>query len=737
MKFARFAVVLLLLLFAFEPPAAHAYIGPGAGFAFVGSFFVLFTTFLLTFLKLITAPVRAVWRWLKWRKALAKSRVRKVIVLGLDGQDPELTDRFLKEGILPNFARLREQGGYVRLDSSFPAESPVAWSCFQTGCNPGKHKIFDFLVPNRKSHLPELCSAKVTGPGRTINIGKYKIPVGKPTIDLGRKSQPFWKILGDHGIFSTILRVPITFPPDKFNGTLLSAMCVPDLKGSQGTFSYYSDEPVEEGAFTGGMRIPVRVENGIVKSYISGPENTMVEGAGEMRLPFEVRLGQDGADAELVLEKKKYPLELREFTPWIEMKFKPGLGIGVRGIARFYLLGTSPHFRLYMTPLNIDPDKPALPISHPFTYAIYLSKLYGRYSTLGMAEDTWGLNERVLDEEAFLKQAYLIHQEREAQFFDALEKVKRGTVVCVFDITDRLQHMFFRYLEPDHPANADKDVEVHRDAIRDLYKNMDELLGRVMKTVRKDTVLFVMSDHGFKPFRRGVNLNSWLYQNGYLALKGDRPTGAQWYQDVDWSKTRAYAVGLGGVYINLKDREAKGIVEPGEEHAGLKQEIADKLRQLRDDRHDAAAIAEVYDTAEIYNGPYVREAPDLFAGFHVGYRASWDCATGRISDDVFEDNTKSWSGDHCMNPPDVPGIFLSNREIGVERVNIMDIGPTVIDLFGVPVPAWCDGKSFMPVDAESSKPRGSKPEFESSRDAERDEAEVQAVAGRSARKSTS
>jgi predicted AlkP superfamily phosphohydrolase/phosphomutase len=685
------ALVLAALL---DPPTVEAYIGPGAGFAFVGSFFVVLTAFFLAFLKLITAPVRAVVRWVKARKSLAKSRVRRVVVVGLDGQDPELTDRFLAEGLLPNFARLAEAGCYVRLDTSLPAESPVAWSSFQTGCNPGKHKIFDFLVPNRKSHLPELCSAKVRAAGRTLRLGRYRLPLGRPSIDLGRKSRPFWSILGEHGIWSSVIRVPITFPPEKFHGVLLSAMCVPDLKGSQGTFSYYSDEPRREGAFTGGMRIPVEVRDGVVRTHVSGPENTLVEGGGELRIPFEVRV-LPGGGASLAIDGRTLALERRRFSPWIELRFRAAPGFPVRGIVRFYLLETAPHFKLYMTPIQIDPDRPALPISHPFTYAVYLSKTRGRFATLGLAEDTWALNERVLDEQAFLDQAWSIHEEREAQLFDALEKTKRGAVVCVFDVTDRVQHMFWRYLEPDHPANAGKDVERHRDTLRVLYRRMDDLLGRVLARIDRHTVLMVMSDHGFKPFRRGVNLNTWLWQNGFLALREARPTGAQWYQDVDWSRTRAYAVGLGGIYLNLKGREAQGIVEPGEEQRRVKREIAAGLRGLQDAERDAPAVAEVYDTAEVYSGPYVREAPDLFVGFHVGYRASWDCATGEIAPHVLQDNTRSWSGDHCMNPPDVPGIFLANRPIDVPRIHIMDIGPTVLDLFGVRVPAYCDGRPVM------------------------------------------
>lgn len=692
-------------LFLVEPTAAHAYIGPGAGFAFVSSFFVVFAAMFLAVAKLLTWPIRGLVRLLRSlrrSRALSRARARRVVILGLDGQDPVLTDRFLAEGILPNFARLRDRGSYVRLRTSYPAESPVAWSCFQTGSNPGRHRVFDFLVPNRKSYLPELCSAKVTNSPRSIRLGRYRIPIGKPTIDLGRKSVSFWKVLGDHGIFSSVLRVPITFPPEKFNGVLLSAMCVPDLKGSQGTFSFYSSEPEGEQPYTGGIRIPVKPDHGVVRTYVSGPENSLLEKGGEMRIPFEVRLHRpkNGADAELVVDKASYPLKLGEFTPWVDLKFRAGLGIKVQGIVRFYLKEIEPHFKLYMTPINVDPDRPALPVSHPFTYAMYLSKTQGRYSTLGLAEDTWGLNERVLDEAAFLKLAWLIHDERERMFFDAIEKTRRGAVVCVFDITDRLQHMFWRYLDAGHPANEGKDVEFHRDALRDLYVRMDDLLGRTLAKIDDETVLFVMSDHGFNSFHRGVNINSWLWKNGFLTLKnGNRPTGARWYQDIDWSGTQAFAVGLGGIYLNMRGREAKGIVEPGEQERQVKAAISERLRDLRDDERGSPAVADVYDLREIYSGPYTREAPDLFVGFKVGYRASWDCAVGVVNEGLFEDNTRSWSGDHCMNPPDVPGVFFSTRRLRADSVSIMDVGPTVLDLFGVPVPGHYDGKPVPMEDA--------------------------------------
>ena len=697
--------VLALVLLLSGPETALAYVGPGAGFAFVSSIFIIIFTTFLAFLTLLTWPIRWVVQRIRGSKAMAAARTKRVVVLGLDGQDPELTEQFMAEGLLPNFERLKQQGTFRPLQTTLLAESPVAWTSFQTGCNPGKHRIFDFLVPNRKSHLPELCSARVDPPRRTLPLGPFRIPLGKPVIQAGRRSQPFWKILGDHGIFSTVLRVPITFPAEKFNGVLLSAMSVPDLQGSQGTYFYFSSDTAEAAtqSLTSGQRVPFSVDDGVGRAEIPGPQNSLRADGRELTLPLELRPSTPGTDAELIIDGVSYPLKRREYTPWITLTFKAGLGISVRGIVRFYLLETSPHLKLYMTPINIDPDKPALPISHPFTYAVYLSKTQGQYATLGLAEDTSALNEGVIDEDAFLGQTYLIHEERERMFFDALDKTARGAMICVFDITDRLQHMFFRHLDENHPANRGRDSK-NRDAIRTLYKQMDDLVGRTMDRIDDDTVLVVMSDHGFKPFRRGVNLNSWLYNHGFLALKNGGPTGADMFQDVDWSKTKAYAVGFGGIYLNLAGRESHGIVSPGQDAAEVKRAIQDGLRQLYDDEEETHPVREVYDANEVYSGPYVGEAPDLIVGFQPGHRAGWLSVTGGVSDVEIEDNTRPWSGDHNFNPPDVPGMLFCNKKIASSHPSIMDIGPTVLDLFGVAIPAYCDGVSLMPAPTPAAHP---------------------------------
>ena len=693
-RFLILALFCALPLLAWPSPV-DAYIGPGAGIAIVSSFLIVLITFLLALLTLLTWPFRWLLQRLKRRTSWGRGQTERVVILGLDGLDPVLTERFMAEGLLPHFERLARGGSYGRLGTTLPAESPVAWSSFQTGCNPGRHRVFDFLIPDRKTYLPKLCSAEIRSASRTLSLGPYRIPLCKPRILFERKSRSFWKTLGDHGIPSTVLRVPVSFPPEKFEGRMLSAMSVPDLRGTLGTFSYYTSDPVQPQPLSGGVRIPVRVENGRVRSHIEGPAHPWKQEAGPLRIAFEVHLtGERGDAAEVKLNGSRHPLPLGRFTPWIRLQFRGPLGKSVRGIGRFYLRQVSPYFQLYLSPLNIDPESPILPISHPLSYSMYLAKTQGPFATLGLAEDTWALNEGVLDEEAFLKQAYLVRREREGMFFDAIEKTARGAVICVFDITDRIQHMFWRYLEEDHPANADKDSTRHPGAIRELCQRMDDLLARTLAAIHEDTVLILLSDHGFKSFRRGVNLNSWLYRQGYLVLR-DEPTGADGFQGVDWVRTQAYAVGMGGIYLNLRGREARGAVSVSRAES-LKSQITQQLKEMEDPQTQLKPVAEIYDTALQYRGPYASEGPDLVVGFRAGYRASWSTATGAVTWDVIEDNVKNWSGDHCMNPPEVPGVLFCNRAIRTAGASIMDIGPTVLDLFGIPTPSYCDGRSLLP-----------------------------------------
>jgi predicted AlkP superfamily phosphohydrolase/phosphomutase len=331
-------------------------------------------------------------------------------------------------------------------------------------------------------------------------------------------------------------------------------------------------------------------------------------------------------------------------------------------------------------------------IGYPKVYPVYLAKRQGPYATLGLAEDTWGLSEHVLDDQHFLQQCIDIERERESMFFDGLEKVPEGLVVCVFDGTDRMQHMFWRYLDDRHPARPASVPAAMGRVIEDLYVRMDDLVGRTVAACNgDDTLLMVLSDHGFNTFRRGIDLNRWLEEHGYLVVD-DARRGGEHLAGVDWSRTRAFAIGLTGIFINQKDKFAQGIVEAGESAEALRAEIAQKLRTLVDPETGAGAIKSVYQAAKAYRGPYKDQAPDLIVGYASGYRVSWDAAVGQTSREVFHDNTKAWSGDHCVDPSVVPGVLFCNRAIAAEQPRLLDIAPTVLDLFGVPVPEHMDGR---------------------------------------------
>ena len=146
-----------------------------------------------------------------------------------------------------------------------------------TGVDCSHHNIFDFLTSDPRTYKPVLSSAEISG-ARTISLGKYRIPVGRPRVKLLRRSLPFWKILGERGVFSSVIRVPITFPPEKFHGHCLSGMCTPDLRGSQGTFSHYTTRPAAAGPTEGGTRVPLTREGSVIRSVVRGPDDTLRTG---------------------------------------------------------------------------------------------------------------------------------------------------------------------------------------------------------------------------------------------------------------------------------------------------------------------------------------------------------------------------------------------------------------------------------------------------------------------------
>jgi len=691
-----------------------AYIGPGAGFALGGSFLFALAGILLAILAVLAWPARVAIRSLRGRGRRRDARARRVVVLGLDGLDPVLARRWMDEGALPNLDQLRRDGGYRPLGTTWPAMSPVGWSTFATGVDASGHNIFDFLTRDKLTHMPTLSSTRLRREaGR--RLGPLRLPGGGHPFESLKRSKPFWTTCAEAGVATSILRVPITFPPDRFGGKLLSAMCVPDLRGTQGTFTEFREPATaatgaDAAATTGGVRLTLTPtgREGAFTGALPGPDAP--DGSGPLTVPVLVTVDRAASRAVFTLGGKSFTLGAETYSEWIPVGFGRG-SQQAHGICRVRVTSFAPRFTFYVTPLHIDPARPAVPISNPPHLAMALAKLHGSYATLGLAEDTWALNERVIDEQAFLDQAYSIHEERRRQFLHALDRTPEGVVSVVFDATDRIQHMFFRYLDPAHPANRGKDVERHKDAILDLYRRADALVGETRARLRKGDVLLVASDHGFKQFQRGVNLNAWFRDNGYLYLKGDPQAGplpviaeGKRFEcgEVDWPRTRAYTNGLAGFYLNVKGREHDGCVDPADV-ATLKRELIDRLRGLPDPGRDGQeAITELWASEDIYRGPYRENGPDVIVGYKPGYRADWDAAVGAVSGTAISDNTRSWSGDHCMDPRQVPGVLFSSLPFMAGKPNLVDLAPTVLDLLGVAAPAHMTGRSIFSGDGEAA-----------------------------------
>lgn len=663
------------------------YVDPGSGYAFLNMsawLIALLAGFFGTFLFFF----RRIFRFIKKHKrplitgviALilagtligvfmtkpAESFDKKVIVLGVDALSPEIIEPMIQQGKLPHFARLKAMGSYDRLATTNPPQSPVAWAAFATGKNPGKNGIFDFIKRDPKTYGVELV---FSGMDR-----------GRPTGAL--KAKGFWDYTSRRKVPTVVLACPDTFPAEKIFGKMLSGMGVPDILGTQGTFTFYTSEPLNSEQETGGKVFPASKAQiqtmHLIGLRMMGPGGTSTN----VRVPFKLTLqGKNRAAVEF--QNKRTELKVGQWSGWNEVEFKLGFLRSVKGIFKFYLVETEPEFKLYISPINFDPRNPLFPISYPANYSRELADHLGLYYTQGMPMDTWALNEKRLSEKVFLQQAEDVLKERKAMLDLELGRFKGGVLFCYFESVDIIQHMFWRYTDPQSPLYDKNAAEEYKEEIETWYKRMDDILGSVLEKLGTQDTLIVLSDHGFGAFRRTVHLNNWLAEKGYLVRKDSEAASEQTLLNgIDWSKTKAYALGFGGIYVNQRGRESQGIVEPGEETKALKDKIAKELETWSDEKYAALVAKNVYRQENIFRGPYAKEAPDLYVGFSPGYRASWQTAVGGMGTGLIEDNLKKWSGDHLFDPATVPGVIFSNKKIVQNAPSLCDITPTILKASG-------------------------------------------------------
>ncbi len=609
----------------------------------------------------------------------------KVIVLGFDGLDHELTRQMIDTGRLPGLARLAQTGGFAPLGTSIPPQSPVAWSSFITGLDPGGHGIFDFIHRDPKTMLPYLSTSK-TESGRAIGLGRWQLPLSSGKVELLRRGMPFWEVLESRGVPTTIIRMPANFPPSGVATRELSGMGTPDLLGTYGTFALYTSEPFAFAGQTvsGGVIHQVKPRDGVVRASLDGPDNPFLNQPEKVRAEFTAHLDQANHHVKLTVGSEERLLAVGEWTDWVPVSFPLAPTQSLPGEVRFYLKALDPFFELYASPINIDPLAPAMPVSHPDDFATELAEATGRFYTQGMPEDTNGLKMGVLTDREFLAQARLAGEENLRQYKYVLDRFTGGLLFYYFGNVDQVSHMMWRARDPGHPAyDAAKDGP-NQAVIEELYRGLDAIVTETLATLGPDDLLVVMSDHGFTTWRRAFHLNSWLRDNGYLALLDpNRADDPGLFGNVDWSRTRAYALGLNGLYINVKGREKDGIVEPGARET-LASEIAAKLLAAIDPATGLPAITKVYRREQAYHLAGNEDtAPDLVVGYAKGTRGSDESALGGLPREVFADNTSEWSGDHCMDHETVPGILLSNRALKRPAPSIQDLAASILAEFGV------------------------------------------------------
>ncbi|MGA7991206.1 MAG: alkaline phosphatase family protein [Thermoanaerobaculia bacterium] len=678
----------------------------------------------------------------------------RVVVLGFDGADHALVEKMIGEGKLLNLAALAKKGGFSKLLPTIPAQTPVSWSTFSTGLSPGRTLIFDFLKRNPKTYRPEFAIAEegkknfLLGKVNRLAIptvlglvafvlvaGVLKIflrrrvedarrgillaavvagalfafigirisallPTQIPFATNNRRGTPFWELAGEKGIRSVVMHVPVTFPAvDYDNGRLLSGLGVPDVRGRIGTPSYYTSDPFFAPKNKNEFSVELlRLESnkGTIQTEIFGPYNKLFPEPPVVKIPMSLTVAPDGGSLT-VAPKGSNPVTLRvgEWSPWVVFTFPFNSLVKMTGIGRFHLAAVAPEIQLYLSPIHFNPSDlpPSIKITAPGGLAKKLASHYGPYKTMGWQVDTWSMSEETIDEATFLEDVAHTIEPFRKMMNDFLDEKEVGLFVQIYEFPDRVAHCFWRFLDPKHPAYDAAKAKKWAPAIENTYEQMDSLVGDAMKKLAPEDVLIVLSDHGFSTWRRSVNYNTWLVENGFMTLTGTGGKQAdlealfgqgEFWPNVDWSKTKAYAMGLGDIYVNLRGREGKGIVAPGAEYEAVREEIRKKLTQLVDPKTGERAVSRIFTREEAYGSFDADLIPDLFVTNAIGYRIGWQGSLGVVTKEMFEDNSQVWSGDHCsLDPALVPGILFSNRPLPAGPTpGIADVPATILHVLG-------------------------------------------------------
>jgi predicted AlkP superfamily phosphohydrolase/phosphomutase len=640
-----------------------------------------------------------------------------MFIMGVDGMDPVILQRLIDEGKMPNFERLAEEGSFQSLGTANPPQSPVAWSNFVTGMNPGGHGIFDFMHRDKKNYAPLSSATKVSEEEVTaLHVFGFVIPISGGDLENNRGGTPWWDYLHKKGVDVEVYRIPGNYPTPASEAKVLSGMGTTDLRGGFGTYTLYTDQLVERDKPKGDIQfVTVRDLDldgtpDTVTSALKGPPDQLHLEPGQVpsdnqyiNVGITVHLDSDSDTAVVDVAGEHVLIQEGEWSDWVELNFDMApMGLmPVSGIVRFYAKELRPGFQLYASPVNISPTSPLAPITSPDDFVEDLHDGVGFFYTQGMPEDNDALKDGVFDEDDYIKQVRLVQDDTNEMLNLALDRFEPGDATFVYFSDIDLQcHMLWRHADPkqlDAPPHPAHDADVargHELDIEGFYTDVDKALGHVRKRLPEGTTIMVMSDHGFQSYTRQLHLNAWLRERGYLVMKEGKRTGYTVTQDIDWSKTKAFGLGFNGLYLNVKGREAQGSLDPSEVD-GVMAKLAEELEAYRDPKNGKRVVKKVFRATEAYSGPRVSEGPDLLVGYDKGYGASDESTLGEVTEETIADNTSRWSGNHLMDPSVVPGVLLMNRKLESDGHDLTDLAATILSHYGIATPSDMVGEAIQ------------------------------------------
>lgn len=554
----------------------------------------------------------------------------KTLLIGFDSFDPAVFEELAGRNQLPNLEKLMANGGYSRLEVCSPPQTEVSWTSMATGADPGGHGIFDFVHRDPATYVPYVSIL----PTRKGTLGEQFVPP--------YTAKTFFEEAASMGYPATALWWPAMFParPD-IPVMTLPGLGTPDIRGQLGVGTLFTSEE-ETRRKTNVVRL-TQARRNFYKADLPGPFTRGKEGTRTISIPLSLEV-IDHTFVRITIDNQQIDLQLGKWSEIVELRFKAGLLFNIHALTRFIITSLNGVVRVYSLPLQIHPLHSIYFYSSSNSFAKKLWKEVGPYLTLGWPQDTTALEEGCISDEQFLDLCRQIFGRRIQILSYLMDDFREGVLASIFDDLDRVQHMFFH----NRP-----------DIVHAWYQLLDEFVGTINQRVSQWSGkhrYLIVSDHGFSLFRKKVHLNHWLLENEYLCMKN----GGDDLTDVDWQKSKAYAVGLNSIYLNIDGREGQGVVRVNEIENML-GELQDKLLAWMDG--DAPIVQKVRLKHEAFNGPYTRFGPDLVVGYAPGYRASAETGLGRIPDSSLEPNTDHWGADHCVDSDVVPGVIFANRDL--------------------------------------------------------------------------